>query len=317
MPDTCNNQGRAFEYAFITILETEIRPFHTVRIEQNSSLKAAKDAWNKISAEMRSLLENGAKAGILKLFDLEPLLSETAQDPIVLKIQTDTKGENGDVRDIVISRDGIKWEIGLSLKHNHFAVKHSRLSPKIDFGEKWYGVSCSADYWNAVNPVFDLLEKKQEEHTLWCDLPEKALTIYRPLLNAFLKEVETACQKSNKIPRRLVEYLLGKFDFYKIISLDRQKTTKIQPMNLRGTLNKAALNKKPVLLINKTDLPTRLVKAEFKPNSNNTVEIYLNNGWSFSFRLHNAEKEIKPTVKFDIELIGMPAGIITIDCDWR
>ncbi len=123
MPDTCNNQGRAFEYAFITILETEIRPFHTVRIEQNSSLKAAKDAWNKISAEMRSLLENGAKAGILKLFDLEPLLSETAQDPIVLKIQTDTTGENGDVRDIVISRDGIKWEIGLSLKHNHFAVK--------------------------------------------------------------------------------------------------------------------------------------------------------------------------------------------------
>ena len=42
-------------------------------------------------------------------------------------------------------------------KHNHFAVKHSRLSPSIDFGEKWYGISCSKSYWDAITPIFDYL----------------------------------------------------------------------------------------------------------------------------------------------------------------
>lgn len=34
----------------------------------------------------------------------------------------------GDVRDIVIKRKDIEWEVGLSIKHNHDAVKHSRLA---------------------------------------------------------------------------------------------------------------------------------------------------------------------------------------------
>ena len=47
---------------------------------------------------------------------------------LTLFLQPDSKGEEGDVRDLIVVRSNIQWEIGLSLKHNHFAVKHSRLA---------------------------------------------------------------------------------------------------------------------------------------------------------------------------------------------
>ena len=53
-----------------------------------------------------------------------------------MKIQSDDKGKEGDVRDVRIIRRGIEWEIALSVKSNHFAVKHSRLSKKFRFWEK-------------------------------------------------------------------------------------------------------------------------------------------------------------------------------------
>lgn len=52
-----------------------------------------------------------------------------------LEILSDDKGKLGDVRDVLAIRLLQKWEIGVSAKNNHKAVKHSRLSNTIDFGE--------------------------------------------------------------------------------------------------------------------------------------------------------------------------------------
>lgn len=102
-----------------------------------------------------------ANAMTEKLAGLEPIMVENDSEIIVLKIQKDKEGEKGDVRDILIIRGESGWEIGLSVKHNHFAVKHSRLSPSIDFGAKWYGIPCSETYWNAVSPIFDYLRVRK------------------------------------------------------------------------------------------------------------------------------------------------------------
>ena len=51
-------------------------------------------------------------------------------------MQKDKEGENGDVRNIITIRNYAKWEIRLSIKHNHSDVKHSRWSSKLDFGER-------------------------------------------------------------------------------------------------------------------------------------------------------------------------------------
>ena len=64
-------------------------------------------------------------------------------------------------------------------------------------------------------------------------------------------------------------------------------------------------------------LPTRIVSLEFKPWSKNTLELYLDQGWQFSFRIHNAATDVEPSLKFDIQIIGMPTTIISIDCKWN
>lgn len=62
---------------------------------------------------------------------------------LVCENQKDKASEFGDVRDIVIRRNDINWEIGLSIKHNHSTVKHCRLSHVLDFGNEGYGITCS------------------------------------------------------------------------------------------------------------------------------------------------------------------------------
>lgn len=60
-------------------------------------------------------------------------------------------------------------------------------------------------------------------------------------------------------------------------------------------------------------LPTKIVAFDFRTNSTNTLEMYLDNGWQFSFRIHNASTKAEASLKFDIQIIGMPASIITIN----
>jgi len=63
------------------------------------------------------------------------------KDVLSLEFQKDGREVYGDVRDIVVKRNELSWEIGLSIKHNHDAVKHSRLGASLDFGEKWLNAS--------------------------------------------------------------------------------------------------------------------------------------------------------------------------------
>ena len=112
----------------------------------------------------------------------------------------------------------------------------------------------------------------------------------------------------------MVEYLLGEFDFYKVISIDAKKTTRIQSYNMHGTLNQSTRTIKPKIFIPLAELPTRIVGFDFKLNSTNTLELYMDCGWQFSFRIHNAETMVVPSLKFDVQIVGMPVTIITIDC---
>ena len=90
----------------------------------------------------------------------------------------------------------------------------------------------------------------------------------------------------------------------------------IHTFNMHDTLNKPSRNKISAITVPIVKLPTRLVAIEFKPSSDNTVEMYLNNGWQLSFRIHNASTRGEPSLKFDIQFIGMPTDILNIECIW-
>lgn len=317
MSKESNNQGRAYEYICIVSLEKEIKKVRPVTIENNSSFEAAHHAWNSIGIEIQNILLQSAVSAVETIFELEPLILENDGDTVTLKIQPDSQGEIGDVRDILIIRKGIEWEIGLSVKHNHFAVKHSRLAKTLDFGDRWFGVKCSDNYWNDIEPIFKYLDTEKSNGSKWSDLPNKENDVYIPLLNAFMNEISRSYKAHSDIPQKLVEYLLGQFDFYKVISIDNRRTTQIQTYNLRGTLNKSGKMNKPKSIVPVSSLPTRIVSIGFKPNSNNTVELYLDCGWQFSFRIHNASTYVETSLKFDVQIIGMPTTIISINCLWK
>ncbi|MBQ3182772.1 MAG: HaeIII family restriction endonuclease [Clostridia bacterium] len=312
-----NDKGRAYEYICLQTLNQEINKIRLAKIVKNSSYDAAHKAWNSIDDETREILEISSKAAVATLFDMEPLIIENDRDCLELFIQPDTKGVVGDVRDIIILRKEIMWEIGLSIKHNHFAVKHSRLGKQLDFGEKWFEVPCSNEYWNEIKPIFEYLEQEIADGKKWSELSDKDNDVYIPLLNAFIEEIKRSDSTHENVPQKMVEYLLGQFDFYKVISVDNKLVTQIQTYNLRGTLNKPSKKNKPKIFVPISSLPTRIVSLDFKPKSTNTVELYMDGGWQFSFRIHNASTYVEPSLKFDIRIIGMPSTIFIVDCVWN
>ena len=317
MSSNSNNQGRAYEFACLTALNDEIKKLRPVKIETTDGYDAAKRAWNAIDNSLQVVMEESALAAVETLFELEPLIVEDGDDELVLKIQQDSRGEEGDVRDILIVRRNIEWEIGLSLKHNHFAVKHSRLSRSLDFGDKWFGVPCSKKYWEDIKPIFDYLVEEKFKGTNWSELPAKEVDVYIPLLTAFMNEVRRSNENDDSIPSRMVEYLLGEFDFYKVVGIDNKRITQIQTFNLHGTLNQSSKKEMPKMRIPIASLPSRIVSLEFKPDSTNTIELYMDGGWQFSFRIHNASTKVEPSLKFDVQILGIPTAIMTIECKWQ
>ncbi|WQS94307.1 HaeIII family restriction endonuclease [Helicobacter pylori] len=310
MSDKSNNQGRAYEYAWCLALEQKLSVFKKVIVDKQNGFNACYRAYESLEKSLQDRYLESAKQGVLLLLDCEPLLSEvieSSQNEITLSLQKDKLGEIGDIRDILIYFD--RFCIGLSIKHNHDALKHSRLSKDLDFGKKWLGVGVSQNYKDTIKPLFERLENAKKEGMLWRDFPNKEQEIYAPLLQAFKKEVLRIDEnKKNKVPQKMVEYLLGKYDFYKAILLEREQKTKLEAYHFNNTLNRSVKNK-PKRIIPLSKLPTRMIYFDFKPKSFNTLELVLDEGWSFSLRIHNASSRVEPSLKFDIKLLSKPESV--------
>lgn len=317
MTNESDVKGRAFEYACIHALLDAISEHRSVSIIKDRVYNHCLDSWNMIPVAEKSVNQLAAISAIPTIFELEPMMIEQTEGSLVLSIQSDAKGKTGDVRDILVSREDVKWEIGFSLKHNHFAVKHSRLSSHLDFCNSWFGIPCTKEYWNDVRPIFDRLKILKDNKIKWNQMTDKAESVYIPILNAFRQEIIRQYSSHGSIvPIRMVEYLLGEFDFYKVISVESKRFTTIEPFNLKGTLNQESNKAKPVRLIDQLVLPSKILAIEMKNKSNNTIEMYLDGGWSFSFRIHNASTMVEPSLKFDVQFLGLPANIVSINCIW-
>lgn len=324
MSKKSNDYGRAYEYCFIMNFCDRISQEIPCLISDNTALRTAKEAYFALSDFEKLLFEMSVKSTFDTIFQMEPRILDKDGKELVLTLQHDQAGEKGDVRDVVIqrkilfSKENINWEIGLSLKHNNDAVKHSRLSARLDFGYKWYNEPCSLEYKEEIKPIFSFLKEKKKQKVNFEDIVNKDQIIYVPLLEAFIKELKRAIQINPDIPKRLVQYLLSRYDFYKIISLDSKKVTAIESFNLYGTLNLPSNNTNPAITIPKIKLPEKILFLDFKPDSTNTVILCFDNGWQFSFRIHNAEKIATPSLKFDVRIVGIPAELTLKKlCPWE
>lgn len=157
--------GKSFEYALLIQFEEKLKNKTNLEVIKNSALKVAKDCFDQISDTEQSEYLLSASFAINFLMDIEPRLSNDIgkRDILQLEILTDHQGKLGDVRDVLAIRAVQKWEIGVSAKNNHKAVKHPRLSSDIDFGKKWLGINVSKKYFDTVTPIFQNLKQIREK----------------------------------------------------------------------------------------------------------------------------------------------------------
>jgi hypothetical protein len=318
--DTTNSsiKGKAYEYACVLALQEIVSPIREIELEENGSLAIARSRYeNDILDTERSEMLLSAKSGIETIIEMEPKIVEDGTDTLTVSLQPDNVAKAlGDIRDVLIIRRDIQWEIGVSVKHNHAALKHSRLSNDIDFGDKWVGVPCSQTYFDDILPIFTLLTELKTENKLWRDLDNKEDDIYIPLLTAFMNEFNRL-NSANNIVADLIRYLLGSNgkDYYKLIHHSNHTTT-IIPFNLYGTLNQATTTTRPTIMLPAISLPTRIIELAFKDNSKTTLILSMDNGWQISFRIHNASSEVEASLKFDIQLVGQPTDLFYLDREW-
>lgn len=306
--------GKAFEYALLLEFYERLNKITSVSITENEPYHNAKGCFDSFVENEQDTFRITASAAINFLIDIEPRLSNgiSQEDVLVLEIVSDQAGQTGDVRDVLIIRSLQKWEIGISAKNNHRAVKHSRLSLNIDFGEKWLGVPCSQNYFDEIKPIFDMLAnlKASDKSTKWTSIENMHQVVYIPILNAFRKELLRLDKENpNIVAENLVQYLIGNEDFYKVIK--GNKKVEIQAYNLSGTLNLPFENVKPKARIPKLKLPSRLIEIVYQDNSTTTLLVSLNEGWQISFRIHNASSRVEPSLKFDINLVSAPHTLFT------
>ena len=86
--------------------------------------------------------------------------------------------------------------------------------------------------------------------------------------------VNRAYKEDKNMPRKMIEYLIGIEDYYKVVSRDSKRLTMIHTFNMHDTLNKPSENKVSEITVPIVELPTRLVALEFKPGSTNTCLLY-------------------------------------------
>lgn len=307
--------GKAFEYALLNEFSERLKVVTSVTVIENDPFKTALKCFVSFDEKEQSHYKLVASFAVNFLLDIEPRLANgiNENDVLQLEIVADKAGQTGDVRDVLAIRSIQKWEIGISAKNNHRAVKHSRLSNDIDFGQKWLDIPCSVDYFEEINPVFSDLAKLRTASKAtqkWDTLGDYYTSVYVPVLNAFRTEL-LRLDKENPgiVAERLVEYLIGNQDFYKVIK--GKNKVEIQAYNLHGTLNLPFENIKPKAKIQRLKLPNRLIEVVYQDNSQTTLLVTLNEGWQISFRIHNASSRIEPSLKFDINLVSAPHSLFS------
>ncbi len=293
------NNGRSFEWSVgLSIKELT----NGTIIESDSSL-LAKSSFEKISDSKKKSFINSARVAVEHILAKEKI--EQSKENLI-KFNSDKAGEVADVRDVILELAN-KKTIGFSCKNNHEALKHSRLSDKIDFIKKW-GIDshgCSQDYWQVIHQLFGELRDIQQNSNktaLWKSLPNKSDKYYWPILDAWAKELEIIKSQSpeaeEKLCIALMSYLVGKDDFYKIMRQGKN-IVNVQGWNFKNTL-----------ATKKTKYPNVIVAINNKNGGQYSKTIVFNHGYSLNFRIHSASSRVEPSLKFDINAIGLPPSEI-------
>ena len=301
--------GKAFEYACLQSIQEKLQEEgRAVDHQETPAFNTARTAFGSLSEDDRERYLSAARAAVRLLFPLEPKLLNGG-GVVMLAIAADAiaQGPEGDVRDVLMVRVTDNWEIGISCKHNHEALKHPRITAEKDFGKDWLGYECSDEFMREISPVIDPLVQMGQDGVQWREIDNKHDTYYVPILQAYAEEITRLCDRYPDVPEKLLSYFFGSHDFYKVIMKEASETTTIEAFNMHGTLNQSCGRIRPLTRVSRIQMPTRLIESRLQERSKTSIILTFDHGWSIKMRLHNKDKIAKPTsLAWDVTLIGLP-----------
>ena len=289
------DNGKAFEYTVAQALSKAL----DVPIIDSPEFQNTKSSYEKVIAKLQERFPLAASLAVQHIIEKESKNLESNY-PQGIWVASDSLGQKGDVRDVVVKCKGT--EIGISCKTNHDDFKHSRLSGTANFVKKWGldPAGCSEEYWNRIKPLFHELKQIRNESgakALWRDQEDVPTRFYWKVLDAFEAELIrlTAhdAPSAEEVTKNLITYIIGNHDFYKVIS--RPDQVEIQGFNLNGTL-----------AVPKTRYPEHVIGIDRLDGGQYSKTVRFNRGFTFNFRIHSASSRVEPSLKFAVSAISLP-----------
>jgi len=293
------DNGKAFEYAVAMALSEEL----DIPVIDSPEFQNTKSSYEKVISKLQERFPIAASLAVKHIIEKESA-NLASKGPIGIWVASDSLGQKGDVRDVVVKcKDS---EIGISCKTNHEDFKHSRLSGTANFVKKWGLDSdgCSKNYWDAVTPIFQELKRiRTESHAtaLWSDQKDVPNRYYWKVLDAFESELlrltAPDAPRAVEVTKSLISYIIGNHDFYKVIS--RPDQVEIQGFNLNGSLS-----------VPKTRYPEHVIAIDRLDGGQFSKTVRFNRGFTFNFRIHSASSRVEPSLKFAVSAISLPPAEI-------
>jgi hypothetical protein len=291
------NRGYGFEYSNIImgnqILNSTIGPDTLDWITITGITK-----YNSLTTTEQEEMLRAASSIINFLSEYEPWL----QNENIEIEHVKAVGGATDVSDVRFN--GVIQSVALSLKSNHDAVRHPRVSPTIDIAQQWLGVATDQQYLNEVTGIFNrfttFCENNQFQRFNQLSNEEKRDLLYRPISESFsrlLNRVFNSPQGPEAVAYFL-HYLIGDRDFYKAKADFKRNELLIEAYDFSGTLGPRQ----------RLSMPTRCLEVSVEAGRGlyNYVNIIFDRGWEVKMRLHSARTLIESSLKWDVHFVGTP-----------
>ena len=298
MPNISNQTGRAFEYAIVN----ELAKLPGVSLTDRAAMAQRRD---KPKFERLEPLQSNefchASRVLAQTFTAPPYAIGAA----TIDRLTDNDARKGDVTDIRIQPSLARHPINLSVKNNHFALKHQRppsLMQQLGFVK---GSDADIEYRVKLQEIFDSFHRTGKSICPSARLFRELKDIdqgfidrclYAPVcrlvsstLRSYLAD-SIACQT-------FFSFLVGNIDFIKVIlyhgCLEFENFSQIA-------------------------LPS-CCRVGFSHESPSYVFLAFDNEWEISMRLHTASSRLAsigkiPSLKFDTQAMNMPVQRTRIHC---
>lgn len=269
-----NTLGRAYEYALCKNIQSL---FSNVSFTDRALEEQSKDVshYKSLSESEKQAYDLSASKICNNWLNSKILSTQN----YLLDRLPDSAGVNGDVTDIRIQNDSST--LNISLKHNHNALKHPRLTRV----PTWVGISKDVNYKNSYDTCWTNFIKKSKElapsATLFRELVnlEKDFifdNLYNPLCSLVSSYLVKNTLTSPQV-QSLFKFLVGKYSFYKIID-----------------------TKDCILIQDFIDMPMP-TSVKIMQTDKSYIQMNFDNGVVLTLRLHTASSRISTkSVKFDV-----------------